>query len=165
MAIFVKSFNLNMYSILLASHSLFRWLVVAGLLFAVILAFSGWRGNKTFSVFDNRVRHWTATLVHIQFVIGVTLYFISPVVEYFWRYYKDTVHQRELRFFSMEHSTTMLLVVVLVTLGSAKAKRKGTGRLKFKTMFVWYLIALLFILVMIPWPFSPLVNRPYLRPF
>jgi len=34
---------------------------------------------------------------------------------------------------------------------------------KFKIMLLWYGIALIIILIAIPWPFSPLANRPYLR--
>jgi hypothetical protein len=72
-----------MYVTLLAIHSLLRWLVLASLLFALYRAYSGWLQNKTFTPFENSVRHTTATIVHLQFLIGLWLYFISPVVGYF----------------------------------------------------------------------------------
>jgi hypothetical protein len=54
---------------------------------------------------------------------------------------------------------------VLITIGSAKAKRKDDNKAKFKTMAIWFTIALLVILSSVPWSFSPLVSRPNFRPF
>lgn len=154
-----------MYVTLLAFHSLVRWLVLAGLLFAIFRAYRGWLTKKQFSRFDNSVRHWTATVAHIQFLLGIALYFISPVVDYFLHNFREAVHQRELRFFGMEHSLMMLLAVVVITIGSAKAKRKPTDTEKYKTMAIWFTVGLFVILTSIPWAFSPFTSRPYLRPF
>ncbi|MFT3948927.1 MAG: hypothetical protein QM763_18325 [Agriterribacter sp.] len=154
-----------MYSTLLSLHSLVRWLVLASLLFAIFRAYNGWLSKKVFSKFDNSVRHWTATIAHIQIAIGLLLYFVSPIIDYFLHNYNEAVHQREIRFFGMEHSLMMLTAIVIITIGSAKAKRKPTDTEKFKTMAIWFSIALLIILAMIPWTFSPLASRPYYRPF
>jgi hypothetical protein len=153
-----------MYQILLIVHSLFRWLVLISLLYAVYLGYKGWLSGKPFSKWDNTVRHNTATIVQVQFVLGLSLYFISPIVEYFWANYKTAVHDRDIRFFGMEHSLMMLIAVIVVTIGSMMAKRKETDKEKFKTMAIWYTAALLFILINIPWPFSPFTaHRPYFR--
>lgn len=154
-----------MYSTLLTLHSFIRWLVLISLLLAIFFAYKGWLSQKQFSKFDNSVRHWTATIAHIQLTIGVWLYFISPITNYFLHNYSDAVHKREIRFFGMEHSLMMLIAIVVITIGSAKAKRKQTDTKKFKTMAIWFSIALLIILTMIPWTFSPLVSRPFYRPF
>lgn len=152
-----------MYYYLLASHSLVRWLVLASLIFALFRAWRGWLAKKSFSKFDNSVRHWTATIAHIQLLLGLGLYFISPVIQYFLHNYKSAVHQREIRFFGMEHSVMMFTAIILITIGSAKAKRKQTDREKFKTMATWFTIGLLVILTSIPWGFSPFASRPYFR--
>lgn len=154
-----------MYSTLLFVHSLVRWLILASLLFAIYHAYKGWFSKKLFSSFNNSVRHWTATIAHIQFVIGLWLYFISPIINYFLHNYKEAVHQREIRFFGMEHSLMMITAIAIITIGSAKAKRKQTDTEKFKTMAIWFTIGLLIILTSIPWGFSPLASRPYFRPF
>lgn len=154
-----------MYSTLLSLHSLVRWLVLTSLIIAILIAFKGWSSKKEFSRLDNSVRHWTATIAHIQLIIGLWLYFISPIIDYFLHNYKEAVHLREIRFFGMEHSLMMLIAIVLITIGSAKAKRKQTDTEKFKTMAIWFSIGLLIILTSIPWPFSPLASRPYFRPF
>lgn len=69
----------------------------------------------------------------------------------------------EFTFFGMIHSLLMLVAIIVITFGSALAKRKTTDREKFKTMLYWFSIALIIILIAIPWPFSPLANRPYFR--
>ena len=154
-----------MYIPLLALHSLTRWLVLISLVFIIWRAYSGWLLNKPFFKFDNTVRLVTVTIVHIQFLIGLWLYFISPIVHYFLHNFHTAVHERQIRFFGMEHITVMLISVVLITIGSAKAKRKTTDKEKFKTIAIWFSIALFLILTSIPWAFSPLISRPYFRPF
>lgn len=154
-----------MYAFILALHSLIRWFVLAGLVFALYRAYTGWLGNKPFSKFDNRVRVITATIAHVQLTVGLWLYFISPVVNYFLHHFKEAVHNRQIRFFGMEHITMMLIGITLITIASAKAKRKTTDQEKFKTMAIWLTVALLVILSSIPWSFSPLTSRPLFRAF
>ncbi len=154
-----------MYAILLALHSLIRWLVLASLVFALYRAYRGWLSNKPYTETDHYTRFTAATSAHIQLVLGVWLYFISPIVSYFLHNFKTAVHQRGIRFFGMEHVTMMLIAITLITIGSAKAKRKRTDKEKFRTMAIWFSIALLLILSSIPWSFSPLVSRPNFRPF
>lgn len=154
-----------MYLILLSLHSLFRWLILVSILYAVYRGYKGWLGNRTFTKHDNQVRHITATIAHIQLIIGVWIYFLSPLVSYFLQNYSEAVKIRGIRFFGMEHSLMMLLAIVIITFGSAFAKRKTTDREKFKTMALYYTIALIIILISIPWPFSPMAMRPYFREF
>jgi|ERR1700754_4157104 len=154
-----------MYTILLALHSLTRWLVLGSLLFAIFRGYRGWLLNNPYLKFDNAVRHITATVAHIQLVLGVWLYLISPIVSYFLHNFSAAMHERAIRFFGMEHITMMLIGITVITIGSAKTKRKTTDSEKFKTMAIWFTIALLIILSSVPWSFSPLISRPNFRPF
>jgi uncharacterized Tic20 family protein len=140
-----------------------RWLVIVSLLYAVGTAFSGYHSGRTFTKTDNAIRHWTATIAHIQLLIGFVLYFISPLVAYFLDHPKEAMQVREFTFFGIVHIGLMIVAVILITIGSALAKRRTTDREKFRTMLIWFLIGLLIILVAIPWPFSPLAARPYFR--
>ena len=154
-----------MFPTLLALHSLVRWFVLISLVFALFRAYTGWLSKKKFSGFDNAVRHWTATIAHIQLVLGLWLYFISPAVDYFLHNYKEAVHLREIRFFGMEHSLMMFTAIIVISIGSFKVKRRHPDEEKFKTMAIWYSVGLFIILSSIPWGFSPLVSRPYFRVF
>jgi len=154
-----------MYSVLLTIHSLVRWLVLLSLLVAVFRAWKGWLGQEPYTRFDNAIRNATVTTSHIQMALGISLYCISPVVRYFLNYFKRAVHEREIRFFGMEHITMMVIAVVLITMGSAKAKKQTTDQQRFKTMAIWFTIALVIIFASIPWAFSPFTKRPYFRWF
>ncbi len=154
-----------MYVTLLALHSLFRWLVLISMLYAIFRAYRGWLGHKAFTKHDNVARSAAAAIAHVQLVLGLWLYIISPVVRYFLGNLSEGMHNRQIRFFGMEHITMMLLGITVVTIGSAKARRKPTGEQKFKTMAIWFTIALLIILSSVPWQFSPLISRPYFRSF
>lgn len=154
-----------MYSALLFFHSAFRWLVLVSLLYALYRGLTGWLGHRPYTRLDNLVRHNTATIAHIQLMIGYTLYFNSPVISYFRAHFSQASRQFDFLFFGLIHITLMTLAVIFMTIGSAASKRRETDRAKFKTMTVWFLVALLIIFVAIPWPFSPLANRPYFRSF
>jgi len=154
-----------MFPILLALHSLFRWLVLISLLYATFRAYAGWLQAKPFRRSDGTIRQISVRVAHIQFLIGLWLYFISPLVNYFLHHAKDAVHVRDLRFFGMEHVTMMVISIALITMGAEKSKRKPTDKGKFKTMALWFTIALLIIFLSIPWPFSPFTTRPFFRPF
>lgn len=154
-----------MYSFLLALHSLMRWFVLLSLLSAIFIGFRGWLQQKKFSKYDNFIRHTTATIAHIQLLLGVGLYCISPVVNYFLHHFKEAVHERQIRFFGVEHITMMIIAIAVITIGSAKTKRKQTDKEKFKTMMIWFSVGLLLIIISIPWQFSPFTSRPYFRAF
>lgn len=154
-----------MYFLLLPIHSIVRWLVLGTLLYSIYRSYRGWRRRLPFTEADNRLRHWTATTAHVQLIVGVTLYFISPLPSWFWSHYQEGVRVRGIRFFAMEHSLMMLVAIVLITIGSALAKRKASDIQKFRTIAIWYTVALVLILINIPWPFSPMAGRPWIRGF
>lgn len=152
-----------MYLTLLILHSLVRWLVLAFIIYSIYRAFTAYRSNKIFTKTDDALRHWTATVAHIQLMIGIILYTQSPVVNAYWARPAASEHTFELTFYGILHILLMLTAIVLLTIGSGMAKRKPTDKEKFKTMLVWFSAALIIIFIAVPWPFSPLSGRPYLR--
>jgi hypothetical protein len=152
-----------MYQLLTFFHSISRWLVLVSLLYSIYRAYKGYISQLHFTKTDNAVRHWTATIAHIQLVIGIMLYTQSPIIKYFWYNFNEAVQNLDALFFGLLHISFMILAIILITIGSALAKRKQTDTEKFKTMLVWFSISFFIILIAIPWPFSPLANRPYFR--
>ncbi len=96
---------------------------------------------------DNAIRHWTATTGHIQLMIGMILYLKSPVVKSYWKYRSDQALPYDFTFFSLIHIALMFAAIVVLTVGSAMAKRQATDRQKFRTMLVWFIFALVIILI------------------
>lgn len=155
--------EVQMYNLLLETHSFFRWIVLLALLVTILRSFFRYKMQLNFSALDNFLRHTTATIAHIQLLIGIVLYTQSPIVSYFWRNLKDARQIPDMLFFGLIHIALMLTAVVVVSIGSAVAKRKQFDQEKFRTIFLMYLVGLVIILVAVPWPFSPLSSRPYIR--
>lgn len=152
-----------MYIVLLIIHSLLRWLVLLTLVLAIFRAWRGLSKEAGFTRLDNRIRHWTATTAHLQLMVGILLYIKSPVAQYAWRGESGANGNQEIIFFAVIHALLMLAAVIVLTIGSALAKRRATDRHKFATILLWFSAAFLLIMIAIPWPFSPLASRPYLR--
>lgn len=154
-----------LYSFLLAFHSFWRWVVLVTLITSVFRSYIGKKDKLVFSRKDDQLRLLTVISAHIQLTIGVVLYAVSPIVSYFWNNFGKAVHERQIRFFGMEHITVMISAVVILTIGSSKVKKQEDDYKKYSTMFFWFGIALLLILSSIPWSFSPLTSRPNFRVF
>jgi len=67
------------------------------------------------------------------------------------------------RFFTMEHMSMMLLAWVLVHIGRAQVKRAATDAAKHKKMLIFFGLAIVLILVSIPWPFREAIGKPLFR--
>lgn len=153
------------YSTLLVLHSLLRWFVLISLIYATFQAYKGWFSTMPYTPRDNKVRNITVIIVHLQLLVGLVLYGFSPITRQLFTNFGQAVEQTAIRFYGMEHSVMMILAIVFITIGSAKAKRISNDIKKFKTTAVWFTLGLIIILISIPWPFSPFDARPLLRIF
>lgn len=160
---FAHHLQRSMYNTLLYLHGITRWILLAATILSLYKAWDGYSNKRLFSKADNSIRHWTATASHIQLILGIILYIKSPIIQYFWHNKAAALSNKETTFFALAHSTLMLAAIVLITIGSATAKRKDANMDKHKTILWWYGIALLIIIIAIPWPFSPFAMRPLFR--
>lgn len=140
-----------MYTGLLHLHSVLRWAVLAVLLIVIVKSFIGWFGNKDYSKGDRKLSVVAVSATHLQILIGLILYFVSPVVMRAMEDFGAAMKNAELRYWAMEHILVMLIAAVLITIGSAKAKRAADSVGKFKTQAIWFTITLILILSRIPW--------------
>lgn len=152
-----------MYSSLLFFHSLCRWFVLASLLYAIFRAGKGYLSRGIFTKHDNMARHGAENIAKVQLMLGFILYFTSPIIKYFFSSFREATQNSELTFFGIVHILCMVVSVFVLAIGSASVTRKTTDREKFRTMLIWFSIALLIICIAIPWPFSPFAHRPYFR--
>jgi hypothetical protein len=135
-----------MYNGLLHAHSGFRWVILALFIFAIFNAFTR---KSVFEKKDRTLYLMTMIMMHIMLVIGLVLNFLSNKVNYSSGFMKDSV----LRFFGMEHLLGMLIAIILVTIGRRKSENAIEAADKHKKIKVYYTIALIIVLAMIPWPF------------
>lgn len=139
-----------MQNILLHTHSVLRWIALLLLLITIVKSFSGWFGNKTFTNIDKKLSLFTLISIHLQLVIGLWLYAIFITAPGFD--FGDSMKNPVLRFFSVEHIAGMLVAIIVFTIGYIKAKRASSDKSKFKIIAIFFTIALILILAMIPWP-------------
>lgn len=152
-----------MFTTLTILHSALRWLVLISLSYTIFISAKGYIQRRAFTKLDNAARHWTATIAHTQLLLGILLLTKSPTVSVFWKDRDFHSGNFDLTFFGLLHPLLMLCAILVLTVGSAVAKRTDEDRQRFRTILIYYTIALLLIFIAIPWPFSPLANRPYLR--
>ncbi|NOT38012.1 MAG: hypothetical protein HOP11_11595 [Saprospiraceae bacterium] len=151
-----------MYDILLSTHSWLRWVLLLVFILVIVKSYTGWKSNRIYTPDDKKWNTILIALVHSQLVIGLILYFTSPMMKAILSDMGGSMKDSSLRFWSVEHLFGMVLAVIIAQVGSIKAKNKTTDTGKFKTAFVYYLIALLLILLMIPFGIWN-VERPLFR--
>ncbi|MGD1892010.1 MAG: cytochrome b [Cyclobacteriaceae bacterium] len=143
-----------MYIGLIHLHSALRYVVVLLLIVAVLKAFAGWFGNKSYTEGDRKLALFTMISVHLQLVIGLILYFISPVVQSALANMGAAMKDTELRFWAVEHIATNIIGIILITIGYSTAKRASVDKAKFMRTAIFYLIGFVLIMSAIPWPWS-----------
>jgi len=141
---------------ILTLHSYWAYLVLLVLLLAVINALSGVFGKKEYTAKAFRISLFALIVSHIQLTIGLILYFVSPRFG-IWSelgmggVMKDAVN----RLYLVEHPLINIIAVALITIGYSKHKKKLTSAPKYKTIAIFYVIALALFLSRIPWNIWP----------
>lgn len=154
-----------MFVKLLSFHSLFRWLVLLGLVVCIGRGIRGWLKKRDFSRRDLSWAYFLLGSSLIQFVLGLTLYFKSPLVAYFLKNVRQAIGQRDFRFFGLEHITAMSLGILLILVGVIRIRKRGNSQKRYKRMLFWFGLAFILIFFSIPWSFSPFTSRPNFRWF
>ena len=141
-----------MYKGLLHLHNLLRWVVLIALLVAIIrlvLKKDALKASKVLLI-----------SVHTTLLLGLYQYFSGPVgfqqIKSAKAGMKEVMKNAAVRFWAVEHISSMLIAIVLITIGHVKYKKGGSQ----KTTLILYILALLLILSAIPWPFKAEIARP-----
>jgi hypothetical protein len=153
------------YSFLLALHSCTRWLVIISLLWTILLSARGYWNKGLFDKKAQISRVVMVSMIHLQAVIGFCLYFASPITKYFMKNFGATIGDLNISFFGIIHAFLMTVAVVVATIGTALAKRAETDAEKFRLLLVYSIVTFVIIFIAVPWPFSPLSQRAWFRPF
>ena len=139
-----------MYPGLVHAHSGLRWVALVLLVAAVVVAIGKWQGRSGYTDGNRKLYLFTLIAVHTQLLIGLVLYFISPKVDF------SQMSDKLYRFYTVEHTTGMLIAIILITIGYSRSKRATDAITKQRLVGIFYGIGLLLILASIPWPFRNL---------
>lgn len=133
-------------------HSYWAYIVLIILIFAIVNAIIGLNSKKEFTAKDLKISLFALIASHIQLVIGFIAYYMSD----FYLTMRsvgmgEVMKNSDLRKILVEHPLVGIIAITLITIGFSKHKKKATSTEKFKTIAVFYGIALILILSRIPW--------------
>ena len=128
-------------------HSYWAYIVLGILIFSVVNAVLGFTKKRSFTDKDLRIGLFTLIVSHIQLLIGLGWYFMSP----WYKSMKENGIDTGNRLLALEHPIVMILAIVFITIGWSKHKKKIEDTEKFKTFVIFYGLALLLVLYRIPW--------------
>lgn len=138
-----------MYYLVKNLHSLLAYVVLAALIVAVLYVLNAWLKNNKFTPGTKKIVLSVLIATHLQFLIGLIVYFISPLG--IANASKETMGNSVGRLYMLEHPLMMFLAVIFITIGYSKAKRSSDDKKKLKTITIFYTIGLILILSRIPW--------------
>jgi hypothetical protein len=147
--------NTTLYSALVHVHSVGRWIVLLLLLFGIFNSLIA--GNRPYIRTDARAGLLLTIFTDLTVLIGAVLWYFGN-----WGY-KQIQASGSMgalmrdnpvgRFFAVEHLVGMLIAAILIHIGKAQGRRPIGDKAKHRRTLIFYLLALLIILVSIPWPF------------
>lgn len=138
-------------SILQNIHSYWAYIVLLMLVVAIGNALLGKFMNKSFTIKDLRISLFALIVTHIQLLVGLILYFVSPRFSAWQEGVGAVMGDASLRLYLVEHPVTNILAVVLITMGWSMHKRQAESSKKFLRIGLFYLLGTVLLLSRIPW--------------
>jgi hypothetical protein len=139
-----------MYAILIAIHSILRWGVLLGGLYAITKSARGLMNKTDFTPAENRSHVIFVIFCHTQLLVGLILYFVSPVVDQAFKS-GQLMQNPEFRFVGVEHIAAMIIAIALIQTGRTLSKKAQDAATKHKRALIFFSIGMLLILSRIPW--------------
>jgi uncharacterized membrane protein YozB (DUF420 family) len=149
---------MDLYTVVLSLHNIVRWVVIILAVLALVRAYLGWLGRRSWTEQDRKVGMFFGSALDVQFLLGLILYiFLSPLTRQAFQDFGSAMGNSGIRFFAIEHLVFMILAIILVHVGSVLARRAKVDADKHRWAAILYTLAVILILVGIPW------ERPLLR--
>jgi hypothetical protein len=146
-----------MYTGLLHLHSLLRWIIVILLLISLFQSFQ-LRGQKSGQTGLQKTSLFLMIAAHITLVLGLFQWFTGDLGlnNISAMGMGEVMKNSATRFWAVEHLVGMLLAIVLITLARRKVKS-----VQYNAAFWMYIVALLLIIALVPWPFRAEIGRSW----
>ncbi len=127
------------------------YLLLTVLVLALIKSFVAYRKNLQHTEAHRKNGLIVLILAHIQLTLGCIMYFLSPMSKTGLSDMGAALKDSSLRLYTLEHPLMMIIAIVFITMAYSKSKKNIADSLKHKVKCVYYLIALVLILIRIPW--------------
>ncbi|MBK5272091.1 MAG: hypothetical protein JJE22_13870 [Bacteroidia bacterium] len=142
-----------MYSGLLHLHSVLRWVILVLLLVAIYKSFADRSGAFTSS--HKKIGTFLMISCDIMLLVGLYQWVTGPLglknIQNLGM--KEVMGNSYYRFFAIEHITAMIIAIVLIHIGRSYSKKNIPDKTKHARTLLFLGLALLIILISIPWPF------------
>lgn len=142
-----------MYEIILTAHGVWRWVVLlaGGAALAVMLV--GLLDARPWVPAGRRVGMLFTVSIDIQLLLGLLLYFaLSPLTTFALRDMGAAIQAGgDLRFFAVEHTTTMVFAFVLAHVAGPAARKAADDPARYRRALILYGIAYVLVLAGNPW--------------
>lgn len=156
-----------MYSAILTVHSYLRYAVLILVLLVVLRYVAGLLSSRAWNDGDEAVGRWMIRVWDLQFLLGLVLYFLSPIVQFGFANFGDAMGDAQLRRFLVEHPVLNLLAIGALHVGWIRARKAVSAQGRRVRALVFIGIAAVLVVVSIPWEGRPLlrtaVELPQLR--
>ncbi|MDE0560320.1 hypothetical protein OU792_10015 [Algoriphagus sp. NF] len=139
-----------MYTGLQHAHSGLAYLVLIALIVVIFLMLIGSLSGREFTEKDRKIALIAFILSHVQLLLGLILYFVSPVGLSLLQG-GGAMSDPAARLTALEHPLINIVAIVLITIGYSRAKKAQTSRAKFRSIYMLYAVGLVLILSRIPW--------------
>jgi hypothetical protein len=136
-----------MYEFIQKFHSGWAYLALLLLVIAVLNSVIGMVLKKEFSSKDRTIALLGLIAAHIQLLVGLVLYFVSPI----GKAGLAEMSNAAMRLTALEHPLINIIAIVFITIGWSKHKKVISSEAKFKPISIFYGVGLLLILSRIPW--------------
>ena len=140
-----------MYNILKTVHSYWAFFVLTILFIAILNALIRIISKKSFNSTDLRISLFGLIFSHIQLLIGLILYFISPWFDQWSSLGMGVMKNNESRLYLVEHPITNILAIFFITIGWSLHKKQSESSKKFLRIFLFYGLGYILLLSRIPW--------------
>ena len=139
-----------MYTGIQHLHSGVAYLALLALVVVIIYGLIGSLSGREFTEKDRKIALIAFILSHIQLLVGLILYFVSPLGFSLLKG-GGAMSDATARLTAVEHPLINILAIVIITIGYSRAKKPGNPRARFRSIYMMYAIGLLLILSRIPW--------------
>ncbi len=139
-----------MYTGLQHLHSGIAYLALLALILVIFYALFGSLSSREFTEKDRKIAMIAFILSHVQLLVGLILYFVSPLGLSLLTA-GGAMSDATARLTAVEHPLINIIAIVVITIGYSRAKKISTSRGKFRSIYMMYAIGLLLILSRIPW--------------
>lgn len=143
-----------MYEIFQLIHKALFFVVMLLGLAVLVRAAMGLSGKMVFAETDRKLGLFFLISNHTQLLIGLVLYlFLSPfgLNAITGLGMAEVMKNPEYRQIAVEHITTNIIAIILITIGYSKNKKAIDSAVKHKNALIFYGLGLVLLLSRIPW--------------